>query len=421
MTLNMPEIAIQPTRQAETWVASEAARCLSCYDPPCQRACPASIPIPEFIRSVRTGNLRYAADLIREANPLAAVCGTVCPEEIFCQTKCTRAQIDSPLKIRELHSLATLFERHSANIEHEEERQRVAVIGAGPAGLSCAVKLKTAGVNSVIFESREIAGGVPRNSIPKFRLPDSAVDVDLNYVANIGIDIITDTVIKNPADLLYEFDAVYVATGLPRCRKLGIPGEDTSGVVPSLFFLDEARAGRIASLDGRKVVVIGGGNVSLDVASAAAHLGAAEVRLLYRRGPLEMKVWRSELDAASARGVAIDYLTAPKALVSDGDCLTGVKCVKTELCDETDSSGRRIPREVPDSEFVVAADIAIVAIGMTSGYLRDVTINPDLSTSIPGIFVGGDLARGEGTIVEAVADGKKAAHKILEYVAQVGK
>ena len=415
MTVNIPEITIRPAERTDSWVTAEAGRCLSCYDPPCQKACPASIPIPGFIRAIKTRNLRYSAALVREANPVAAVCGAVCPEEIFCQTRCTRAQIDSPLKIRELHSFATSFERYDSN-PISSDIPRVAVIGAGPTGLSCAVSLRKKGVNAVIFESREEAGGVPRHSIPEHRLADTAVDSDVAYAQKMGVEIVTCARIDDPAHLREQYDAIYIATGLPRCNKLGIPGEDTPGVVPSLFFLEEARAGRIASLTGRKVVVVGGGNVSLDVASAAARLGAAGVTLLYRRGPLEMKAWRSQLKEVMARGVVIEYFAAPSGIVAYGPGLTGIRCARTELSDTTDSSGRRIPVELPYSEFFVPADLVIVAIGMTSGYLRDVTINPDLSTSIPGIFVGGDLARGEGTIVEAVTDGKRAAQKMAEFI-----
>jgi NADPH-dependent glutamate synthase beta subunit-like oxidoreductase len=411
-----------PTQQSSTspridsWVVAEAGRCLACYDPPCRRACPAAIPVSEFIRAIGTGNVRYAAALVREANPLAAVCGAVCPAEVFCQSKCTRSQIDSPLRIRELHAWATSSERHEIYIDDDEHGQRVGIIGAGPAGLSCAIELMKRGVYAAVFDKREIGGGVPATNIPDFRLPQSTIDIDLDYAKSLGIEVYGEDPDHDLEDLLMMFEAVFVATGLPRCKRLGIPGEDMPGVLPVLSFLEDARAGHMSSLTGRRVVVIGGGNVSLDAASAAAELGAREVRLIYRRGPREMKVWQSELREAQARGVAIDYFISPVEFVLDGARLAGIKCVRTELHENTDSSGRRIPREIPGSEFIVPADMVVVAVGMTSDYLGNVTINSDLTTSIPGLYVGGDLARGEGTIVEAVADGKRAARIIAEYV-----
>jgi heterodisulfide reductase subunit A len=275
------------------------------------------------------------------------------------------------------------------------------------------------GVYAAVFDSRGKAGGVPAHSIPDFRLPDSTIDIDINYSKSLSIEVLGEDPDHDLEDMLMMFDAVFVATGLPRGKRLGIPGEDLPGVAPVLFFLEEARAGRVASLAGRRVVVVGGGNVSLDAASVAAHLGG-DVRLLYRRGPREMKVWKSELNEATARGVEIEFFAAPGEVIAEGDVISGIKCIRTELTANTDSSGRPIPVEIPDSEFFIPADLIIVAVGLESGFLRDVTINPDLTTLTPGLFVGGDIARGEGTIVEAVADGKRAARIIAEYVRRPG-
>lgn len=393
----------------------EAARCLACFDSPCQKSCPASIPIPDFIRSINSGNVRHAAKIIRQANPIAAICGTICPEEIFCQSHCTRGKIDEPIKIRELHGYATNFEITSSNTE-TRTKGRVAVIGSGPAGLTCASRLAEAGIKVVIYEQSEHPGGVPAGSIPNFRLADEIINFDLQYINQPGVKIVTNSRIDNPEKLLKDFDAVFIATGLAKNRQTNIPGEDLHEVTTALRFLEDARSGKLRSIQSKKIVIIGGGNVSLDVAALAMNEGAKEVRLLYRRGPKEMKIWRSELDEAQSRGVIIDFLTSPLEFVAKSGKLNAIKCIRMRLTDESDSSGRRIPEPIPGTECVMPADIAITAIGLTSEYKKEITINDDLSTSVAGIFTGGDWARGEGTIVESVRDGKLAALSIQKYL-----
>ncbi len=393
----------------------EAQRCLNCFEPPCQEACPAKIPIPEFIRSIRSGNMPYAAKLIRDANPMAAICGAVCPEEVFCQTLCTRKQIDSPIEIRELHRYATRFEEGSSR-PHFESDKKIAIIGSGPAGMSASIKLAESGIKAVIFEKSAHPGGVPKSSIPKFRLEDNFAKKDFDYALNLGVEFVHNSNVDNPTKLLDDFACVFVATGLPVCRRLNIKGEDSPSVISAISFLEKARAGGYESLKSKRVVIIGGGNVSLDAASTAAELRADEVRLFYRRGPLEMKVWKSELEEAYHRGVIIDYQVVPLELIIESNVLTAVKCVRTALTDKLDSSGRRIPEFVPDTEYFIPADIVIVAVGLTSDFLGGIEINPDLSTSIPSVFAGGDFARGEGTIVESVRDGKTASESIINYL-----
>jgi dihydropyrimidine dehydrogenase (NAD+) subunit PreT len=414
MTIQIKNEQNHRINTSDSWVQDEARRCLSCFDPPCQRACPVSIPIPEFIRAITTGNTRRAAAIIRDANPLASICGKVCPEEVFCQSCCTRSSIDSPLMIRELHSWATSFEKQSAISSKAEAT--VAIIGGGPAGISCAIKLKEAGIDSIIFESTSFIGGVPRNSIPGFRLADKVIDKDVNRLRELGIEIKNNSVVSNPVELLGSYKAVLIAAGLPICRRLEIPGEDCDEVMSSLEFLEQARVGKLRDISGKRVVIIGGGNVSLDAASVAAELGASEVRLIYRRGPNEMKVWESERREAAHRGVVIEYLLSPKEFVIKDSILTGVRCIQTSLDEKLDSTGRRIVHEILGTEHTIAADLAIVAVGMTSNYLGDIQVNSDLTTSHQGLFIAGDLAHGEGTIVEAVADGKAVARKIIEYI-----
>jgi NADPH-dependent glutamate synthase beta subunit-like oxidoreductase len=402
-------------KDKDSWVLSEADRCLSCYDPPCQKACPASIPIPSFISAIKSGNLKYAAALVREANPMVATCGEVCPEEVFCQTHCTRTQIDKPIKIRELHGYATRFESDSAASKMHQTGS-AAIIGSGPAGISCAVKLAQAGFSVTIYEQSDHPGGVPNSSIPKFRIENETIEIDINHARKQGVKILLRSSVDNPQSLLKQFDAVFMATGLPENRYLNIPGENLPQILSALAFLEKARSGLVEILSGKRVIVVGGGNVSLDVAASAAALDAAEVRLLYRRSPKEIKVWNSELKEAQNRGVMIDYLTNPIEFIGEGQTLKGVKCIRMRLSDELDSGGRKVPRAVPGSEFIISADLVITAVGLESNYQKNARIETGFSTSIGGVFAGGDWARGEGTIVEAVRDGKLAAQSIIDYV-----
>jgi glutamate synthase (NADPH/NADH) small chain len=399
----------------ESWVVAEADRCLSCFDPPCQKACPALIPIPSFIRAINSGNLGYAAAIVRKANPMVATCGAVCPEEVFCQIQCTRAQIDRPIKIRELHNYATRFE-DDFSIPIAPKNGKIAIVGSGPAGISCGVKLAQAGFSVTIYEKSDHPGGVPSASIPKFRIDNETIEIDIEYARKQGVKILLRSGVDNPELLLKQFDAVFMATGLPDNRDLKIPGENHPQVVAALSFLEKARSNLAESLSGKHVVVIGGGNVSLDVAASAAALGAAEVRLLYRRSPREIKVWESELREAQYHGVMIDYLTNPIEFIADGQTLKGVKCIRMRLTEELDSSGRKIPRPVEGSEFVIPADMAISAVGLESSFHKTTKMTSGLATSVDGLFAGGDWARGEGTIVEAVRDGKLAAQSIIDYV-----
>jgi NADPH-dependent glutamate synthase beta subunit-like oxidoreductase len=397
------------------WISNETIRCLGCYEPPCRQYCPADIPIPEFIRSIRSGNVGFAAKLIREANPMASICGAVCPEEVFCQSHCTRARIDSPINIRELHRYATSYETE-IDAKNDKFKSKVAIIGSGPAGLSCAIKLAENGIETIIFEQNSRIGGVPSSSIPGFRLNDEEIDRDIGYARSIGVEFELNISIAEPRELLENFDAVFMATGLAESKRTKIPGGDLAQVMHPLPFLSNLRSGKVADLQGKRIVVIGGGNVSLDVAAGAMAAGAAEVHLLYRRGPREMKVWQSELDEAQKRGVIIDFLVSPVEYIAQSGKLKAVRCIRTRLTDALDESGRRIAEPATGTEFSLIADLAIEAIGLISEYAKDIMVNPDLTTSIDGLFAGGDWARGEGTIVEAVRDGKKAAARIITYI-----
>jgi len=412
----MNNIDIMTKKKATgNWVADEVERCLSCFDPPCQQACPAHIPIPDFIRAIKSGNVKQASKLIRLANPIASICGEVCPEEVFCQSSCTRSQIDSPIKIRELHGYATK-QRPVSISGATKSKGTVAIIGSGPAGLACARQLALEGVQVVIHEKDDTIGGVPTSSIPHFRLSHDIIESDIDHIKKLGVKISLNSAVDNPQNLLNDSNAVFLATGLPSGKGTNVSGSELPQVLSAIAFLNDVKEGKAKEIQGKRFAIIGGGNVSLDVAASAVEAGASEVHLLYRRGPVEMKVWRTELEEAQDRGVVIDYLVTPVEYVEKDGKLQTVRCIRTKLTDDIDSSRRRRTVAVEGTEFDLPSDIVIEAIGLDSEFARDIKVNPDLTTSVDGLFAGGDWARGEGTIVEAVRDGKLAAEKIISYL-----
>jgi dihydropyrimidine dehydrogenase (NAD+) subunit PreT len=409
----------------------EADRCLYCYEAPCTAACPVHIDIPGFIAMIRSGNLRGAAEVVKRANALANVCGNICPEEVFCQPVCNRSAIDSPIRIRELHHYATHDEAvrgFTPLRTFQRVEKRVAVVGGGPAGISCAFELSKMGYAATIFDKNGL-GGVPGSSIPAARLPDSELQADLRFLSDqftVRRQKINDAGLMK---LRNHFDAIFLAVGLGMDRALVIPGEHLAGVVPVLKFLEQARSNRGRISVGKNVVVVGGGNVSLDAAATAKRLKASSVKLIYRRGEQEMKVWTSELGEARRLGVEFSFLTLPVEIVGDNSGrVRGVRCRKTRLSGKRDASGRPIPVEIEGSEHVIPAETVIIAIGQDipeglfaevartrRGYLR---VDKKFQTSVPGIFAGGDAIAGEGTIVQSVAQGKEAARSIHGYLAK---
>lgn len=405
----------------------EANRCLQCFEAPCSDACPTHIDIPRFIRMIRSRNIAGAAVTVRTANALANICGVVCPEEVFCQSVCNRAKIDEAIRIRELHFEAThdAAKRHAMPLrEFPRNGKSVAVVGAGPSGLGCAFELAKLGYEITLYDGRRLAG-VPGTSIPSFRLPDVTLHDDLAVLSHY-FTFVQETVADDLlADLRRRTAAVFVAVGLGVDRPVGIPGERLPGVEPVLQFLERARHAPESLTIPQRVVVIGGGNVSLDAAAAAKHLGAHDVVLIYRRSEREMRVWKSELDHAREAGVEIRFLTLPIEFQGT-DRVRSVLCRKTELSLDRDSSGRPVPVEVPGSEHILPAELVVVAIGQVlpsglftslrrtaRGYL---SVDERFMTSEPGVFAGGDAIAGEGTIVQSVSDGKRAAHAIHAFV-----
>ena len=404
----------------------EAERCLQCFDAPCEQACPTHIHIPAFISMIRSGNIIGASEVVRTSNALANVCGKICPEETFCQSVCTRSKQDEPIKIRELHFFATQEEaKRGISIVHPfpEQGKKVAVIGAGPSGLGCAFELSKYGYKVDVFEKTK-AGGVPRNSIPSYRLTNKELESDTKFLSNY-FSIKKRTIDGKMFDQIRDsYDATYLAIGLGRDRPVGIPGEKLKGVLPVLQFLESAKLNPKKIKVGRNVVVIGGGNVSLDAAATAKRLGAESVLLIYRRSEREMRVWKAELEEARKQGVEIRFLTTPVAIVGNKK-VGGIKCRTTRLSKQKDSSGRAIPVEMKGSDFILEANTVIVAIGQSvaadwlEGFEREkgyVKVNVDFQTSQKSVFAGGDMIAGEGTIVQSVAQGKHAAQAIHEFI-----
>ncbi len=423
---------------------AEAARCLQCKNAPCRSGCPVEIDIPAFILAIKEGNFAAAREKLLETNSLPAVCGRVCPQEDQCEKVCVLAKKGEPVAIGTL-------ERFAADWEGEEpgappsagpEKAKVAVIGAGPAGLTAAADLARMGYRVTIFEALHQPGGVLVYGIPEFRLPKSIVFAEVEKVKKMGVKLELNQVVGATLSLeeLFEsgFEAVFVGTGAGLPRFMGIPGENLNGVYSANEYLTRVnlmKAYRFPEYDtpvirGKKVGVIGGGNVAMDSARTALRLGAGEVTIVYRRSRAEAPARVEEVHHAEQEGVIFRFLTLPLRYIDDGKgWMEGMECQRMEL-GEPDDSGRRRPVPIPGSEFTIDCDLAVVAIGNDPNPLlpralpelklgRKGTIETDPetgATSIPGVFAGGDIATGAATVIEAMGAGKKAARGIDRYL-----
>lgn len=393
--------------------------------PPCQAACPLHMDIREYVDLVAQGKIMEALQVIREGNPFPSICAYVCTHP--CEESCRRNQVDNPIAIRSLKRFAVEFGGDSmvqteARTAHQE---KVAIVGSGPAGLSCAYYLRKLGYPATVFEAHSELGGMLRVGIPHYRLPSEVVDVEVKRLTQMGAEIRTNTQVVS-LDLLFDmsYKAVFVTIGAHKSLKMGVEGEELSGVIDGVTFLREVNLGLKPSL-GERVAVVGGGNVAIDAARTALRLGAPTVAILYRRSREEMPADPVEIAQALEEGIEISFLVAPTRIKRENGQLS-VTCIRMEL-GEPDASGRRRPVPVPGSEFAEKYDTLISAIGQvpqTPGDFhvqvgRGSTIQVDpvtLITNRTGVFAGGDVVTGPSTVTAALAAGRMAAYRIDEYL-----
>ena len=431
----------------------EARRCLHCKNKPCVSACPVCIDIPSFIERVANEDIEGAFEILNKQSSLPAVCGRVCPQETQCESKCVRGIKGEPVGIGRLERFVADWHReHSTEAPKvpEQNGHKVAIIGAGPAGLTCAGDLARLGDKVTVYEALHVAGGVLSYGIPEFRLPKTIVNKEVDNLKAMGVDIQTDMVIGKvlTVDELFEmgFEAVFIGSGAGLPRFMGIPGESLKGVYSANEFLTRINLMKAYKPDsktpirhGKNVAVVGGGNVAMDAARCAKRLGAENVYIVYRRGMQELPARREEVEHAQEEGIIFKTLTNPVEVLGynnpddkrdprNGEVI-GMKCVEMEL-GEPDASGRRRPIVKEGSEFTLDIDTMIMALGTSPNPLiRSTTPGLDTNkhgciitqgedglTSREGVYAGGDAVTGAATVILAMGAGKNAAAAIDEYI-----
>jgi len=406
----------------------EAYRCLQCEDPPCEKGCPAKVGIRKFIRKIRNFDFRGAAQVIRRANVLGGTCARVCATAEQCQLKCSRSELDRPIDIGALQRFATDWEIANGvylTPRAESSGKRVAVIGAGPAGLAAASELALLGHHVTVFERAAKPGGMLIHGIPSMRLPLQVIDHEVQAIERLGVDFMFGSEIKSLTELKSNFDCTVVAVGLTKEVKMNIPGEDLPGVHQALEILKSKAAQGKPKL-GPRVAVIGGGNTAMDVATTATRLGASEVTVIYRRSDNEMPAWAEEVQRAKLEGVTFRTLTQPVEFVEENGRLSKIGCLVTVL-GPADQSGRRRPVPIESARFDLEIDDVIIAAGeliddqliasLNLSLGSDGLVEHDqLETKTAGVFVAGDLTRYRRTVVDAVADGKAVAGRVHTFL-----
>lgn len=435
---NFQEVALGYTAES---AADEAARCLNCKNQPCVAGCPVNVRIPEFIAQVQKGDFAAAYQVIRQTNSLPAVCGRVCPQENQCEARCVRGIRGEPVAIGRLERFVADRAMDKASSSQEPPApngKRVAVVGSGPAGLSCAGDLRKKGYEVTIFEALHTAGGVLMYGIPEFRLPKALVQKEIESLKALGVRIETDTVVGKTVtvdELMAEkkFDAVFIGSGAGLPNFQHIPGESLCGVYSANEFLTRINLMRAYDFPrhdtpvrvGRRVAVIGGGNVAMDAARCAMRMGAGEVFIIYRRSMEEMPARREEIHHAEEEGISFKLLTNPIGISGDEKgVVNAITLIEMEL-GEPDASGRRRPKPKTGSEYTMPVDTVVVAIGNSPNPLIKKT-TPGLETAKWGgivadgegktskknVYAGGDVVTGAATVILAMGAGKKAAAAI---------
>ncbi len=416
----------------------EASRCLKCANAPCMKGCPVGVRIPEFLSCVKDGDFQKAGEIIKSTNSLPSVCGRVCPQEEQCEKNCVRARIDGAVSIGGLERFVGDYMLSLPHSKREINKigKRVAVVGSGPAGLTCAAQLASAGVDVTVFEAFHRLGGVLVYGIPEFRLPKKLVGEEVSKLKELDVKFELNTVVGKTVtidELRRDFDAIFIGSGAGLPVFMNIPGENYNGVFSANEYLTRINLmGAYKELavtpvcHGKHVVVVGAGNVAMDSARTALRMGADKVSVVYRRGREEMPARREEIRHAEQEGIEFCLLTNPIEFLGENGSVTAIKCVRMEL-GEPDAGGRRSPVVIEGSEFTIPADMVIIALGTSPNPLIKASypnletakkgilvVDENMMTSVDGVYAGGDAVTGSATVILAMGAGRRAAKAILQ-------